>query len=459
LATRRALHRVAVFAHIPDQTERRHHFVPAGLLDRERAGVDQQTLSFAYGLRYLKRPDAFDVDPRALALGRARAHPGMRWFPSPEVREFGGIRDAAPDAWGRRVIEARLQAAPNSLDEFTYLLEAGSDRVGALDVRGHLDALPQHTAGDLVNLPYLLQAAAAVELGEPIPTKLMPYLGGAPSAGGARPKASVRDDDGVLWLAKFPALNDTYTMAIVEAGAMDLARAAGLTVPPLRVMSVGASSVLLVRRFDRYWAPAGQTLPALARGYDSQPGNGATEGRIPQVSALTMMGCTEMDSPAKSYKDLAQTIRERVHPSCIASDNEELFARMVLNIFVNNDDDHLRNHAFSYDAQLRGWRLSPLYDVVPRPSIAQERRLHLSVGTHGKLATLDNAMSEFAAFVADKPSALAVIRRVWGAVRGWKATFESYGATPGLIRTLEHAIRPLGDIASPALERELRRDE
>ena len=133
----------------------------------------------------------------------------------------------------------------------------------------------------------------------------MPYLGGAPSAGGARPKASVRDDDGVLWLAKFPALNDTYTMAIVEAGAMDLARAAGLTVPPLRVMSVGASSVLLVRRFDRYWAPAGQTLPALARGYDSQPGNGATEGRIPQVSALTMMGCTEMDSPAKSYKDLA----------------------------------------------------------------------------------------------------------------------------------------------------------
>ena len=238
--------------------------MPAGLLDRERAGVDQQTLSFAYGLRYLKRPDAFDVDPRALALGRARAHPGMRWFPSPEVREFGGIRDAAPDAWGRRVIEARLQAAPNSLDEFTYLLEAGSDRVGALDVRGHLDALPQHTAGDLVNLPYLLQAAAAVELGEPIPTKLMPYLGGAPSAGGARPKASVRDDDGVLWLAKFPALNDTYTMAIVEAGAMDLARAAGLTVPPLRVMSVGASSVLLVRRFDRYWAPAGQTLPALS---------------------------------------------------------------------------------------------------------------------------------------------------------------------------------------------------
>jgi len=129
---------------------------------------------------------------------------------------------------------------------------------------------------------------------------------------------------------------------------------------------------------------------------------------------------------------------------------------MVLNIFLTNDDDHLRNHAFSYDAQLRGWRLSPLYDVVPRPSVAQERHLHLGVGIHGKLATLDNAMSEFAAFVPDRPSALAIILRVWGAVREWKSVFETHGATPTLMKTLEQAIRPLGDIASPAFERELR---
>jgi serine/threonine-protein kinase HipA len=456
LATRRTPDRVAIFAHIPDPAENRHHFVPAGLLDHERTAVDQQTYSFAYGLRYLKRNEAFDMDPRSLSLADARAHPGMRWYPPAGLGEFGGIRDAAPDAWGRRVIEARLRAAPNSLDEFTYLLETGSDRVGALDVREGLNLAPRHVAGDLVGLPYLLQAAAAVEAGEPIPANLMPYLGGAPSAGGARPKASVRDDEGVLWLTKFPARNDPYDMAIVEAGAMDLARSAGLTVPPLRVILIGATRVLMVRRFDRYWAPAGQPLPALARGYDTQPLAGTTEGRIPQVSALTMMGCPEMDSAARSYKDLAQAIRERVHPTCIASDNAELFARMVLNIFLTNDDDHLRNHAFSYDAQLRGWRLSPLYDVVPRPSIAHERHLHLGVGTYGKLATLDNAMSEFAAFVPDRPSALAIIRRVWSAVRGWKSVFETHGATPALMKTLEQAIRPLGDIASPALERELR---
>ncbi|MGH8786883.1 MAG: type II toxin-antitoxin system HipA family toxin [Cupriavidus necator] len=457
MASRRIPDRVAVFAHVPDPAEGQHHFVPAGLLDHEQAAADRQTVSFAYGTRYAKRPEAFEVDPRALSLARARENPGTRWYPLPGVGEFGGIRDAAPDAWGRRVIEARLNAAPNSLDEFTYLLEAGSDRVGALDVREGLDALPRAAAGNLLNLPYLIQAAAAVEAGEPIPANLLPYLGGAPSAGGARPKASVRDDKGILWLAKFPARNDTYNMAIVEAGTLELARAAGLTVPPVQVMGVGDSPVLLIRRFDRYWAPAGEPPPAMARGYDSEPQAGFTEGRIPQVSALTLMACPEMESIAKGYKDLAQAIREQVHPDCIAADNAELFARMVLNIFVNNDDDHLRNHAFSYDAQLRGWRLSPLYDVVPRPSVSQERRLHLSIGSQGKLATLDNAMSEFAAFVPDRPAALAVIRRVWSAVRQWKTVFEAQGADPALIKILEQAIRLLPDIASPELERELRR--
>jgi len=446
-----------VFAHVADPSEGRHHFVPAGLLDRETAAADRQTVSFAYGTRYLKRPEALEVDPRALNLARARENPGMRWYPLPGVGEFGGIRDAAPDAWGRRVIEARLNAAPNSLDEFTYLLEAGSDRVGALDVRESLDAAPRHAAGHLPSLPYLLQAAEAVEAGEPVPANLLPYLGGAPSAGGARPKASVRDERGTLWLAKFPARNDTFNMAIVEAGTLELARAAGLTVPPLRVIPVGDKPVLLIRRFDRYWAHDGQPLPAMARGYETEPREGFTEGRIHQVSALTLMACPEMDSVAKGYKDLAQAIREQVHPACIVRDNEELFARMVLNIFVTNDDDHLRNHAFSYDAQLQGWRLSPLYDVVPRPTVSRERRLHLSVGTQGKLATLDNAMSEFAAFVPDRPAALAVIRRVWAAVRGWKVIFEALGATAALIGTLEQAIRPLSHIASPELERELRR--
>lgn len=79
-------------------------------------------------------------------------------------------------------------------------------------------------------------------------------------------------------------------------------------------------------------------------------------------------------------------------------EREELFARMVFNIFVSNDDDHLRNHGFVRAPHLVGWVLSPLYDVVPRPGVAYERRLHLEVGAQGKLASLDNAMTHFAAF-------------------------------------------------------------
>jgi serine/threonine-protein kinase HipA len=130
---------------------------------------------------------------------------------------------------------------------------------------------------------------------------------------------------------------------------------------------------------------------------------------------------------------------------------------MVFNIFVSNDDDHLRNHGFVRDPRLAGWTLSPLYDVVPRPSIAHERMQHLHVGAQGRLATLDNALSHFAAFTPDRAVALAIARRVWGEVRQWKTCFEGLGAGGALIDTLGPAFRELEDIASPALGAEIRR--
>jgi serine/threonine-protein kinase HipA len=414
-------------------------------------------MSFRYGLRYLDRPSAFEVDPRALSLRGRQSVRGVALFPLPGLSEFGGLRDAAPDAWGRRVIEAKLRVPANSLDELTYLLEAGSDRVGALDVRESLEADPKQPAGALTSLPYLLQAAEAIEAGEEIPAGLIPYLGGAPSAGGARPKASVRDEQGILWLAKFPAKGDRYDMAIVEAATLELARRAGMTVPPLRLHQVLGQSLLLIRRFDRYWAEPGQILPAAAWAHETEVMPGLVEGRMPQVSGLTLVGCDEMDSITKEYKHLAAAIRECCHPRFVARDTAELFARMVFNIFVTNDDDHLRNHAFLYDAALGGWRLSPLYDVVPRPMVAHERLLHLGVGQQGRLATLDNAMSEHAAFIPDRPAAMAVLRRVWGAVRQWKLCFEEMGAGTALVNTMASAIRPLEDIASSALALAVRR--
>ena len=404
--------------------------------------------TFAYGTRYIDRPDAFELDPVSLSLADKPRVRGVELFPVNQLTQFGGIRDAAPDAWGRRVIEAQRRVPANSLTEADYLLGAGSDRVGAIDVRDTLQSPVQPGAAPIRSLPYLLEAAERIEQGLPIPAALADIFGAGPSAGGARPKASVRDESGVLWLAKFAAAGDTFDMAQAERCTLALAGRCGLNVPELQVTDIGKKSVLLVRRFDRVWqAPLFGQAPA--------------EQRLPFVSGLTLVACDEFDSRLKGYGHLAQAIREHVHPSLIRANCEELFGRMVFNIFVSNDDDHLRNHGFvrhaALPAHVPGWGLSPLYDVVPRPSMAFERQLHLQVGQQGKLATLDNALSACSAFTPHRATAIAIIRRIWGEMRQWRTTFEGMGASGRLIDQLAPAMRDLGDIASSALQADIRK--
>jgi serine/threonine-protein kinase HipA len=340
---------VYVFSHI-GQAEG-HRFVPSGILGLTEAnGANTQNRElaseFAYGNGYLERKEAFELDPVSLAFDDRQGIKGKALFPVNGLGEFGGIRDAAPDAWGRRVIEARLKAPANSLLEVQYLLHAGGDRVGALDVREARTSPDSPSASDMHSLQYVLQAAEAVENGAPVPANLEDFLGAGPSAGGARPKATVRDDEGALWLAKFPAKGDTFDVARAETCTLELARRCGLTVPEVRYLDLGGRPVMFIRRFDRYWVHAGGPLPEGAS-QDTRPGDGRVEGRLPFVSGLTLVACSELESPDKAYSDLGRAIRRYVHPSAVRPNAEELFARMVLNIFVNNDDDHLRNHVLT----------------------------------------------------------------------------------------------------------------
>jgi serine/threonine-protein kinase HipA len=449
--------KLAVFAWLPG-----HGFSPAGLLTlSETVGANPQnrefTSGFAYGLGYLARAESIEVDPVSLSLGDRDAIRAQALFPVNGLGEFGGIRDAAPDAWGRRVIEARRKVPANSLPEGEYLLAAGGDRVGALDVRRDIKSPDSASASDLQSLEYVLQAAEAVDSGMPVPANLEPFLGAGPSAGGARPKASVRDEHGALWLAKFPAKGDAFDVARAEMCTLELARRCGLTVPEVRYLRVGHKPVMLIRRFDRYWAPPGMLPDAGVRMHNSRPGEGLVEGRLPLVSGLTLVACSEFESRTKGYRDLAAAIRKYVHTDFITANCEELFARMVFNIFVSNDDDHLRNHAFVRDPRTGGWTLSPLYDVVPRPGVAYERQLHLEVGAQGKLATLDNALSYFSAFMPERARALNIIRRVWSELREWQTCFEAYGAEDHLLSQLEGGFRKLEDIAQPDLVKEIRK--
>jgi serine/threonine-protein kinase HipA len=325
--------------------------------------------------------------------------------------------------------------------------------VGALDIRSSLEAAPTLGYGTWDNLQYLMDAAQRIDEGLPVPANLEEiFVEGSP-LGGARPKATVRDNEQVLWLAKFPSQKDTLAVPVIETATLQLATEAGLTVPPVKVIQLGVRAVMLIRRFDRYWAKPGAATELPEHLHSTAPAAGLVEKRLGFVSGLTLVASDEMDSPNKSYGDLAQAVRRYCHESVIRENNRELFERLVFNIFVSNDDDHLRNHGFVWDVRLPGWRLSPLYDVMPRASLASERRLHLGVGPEGRNATLDNAFAGRETFTLSADSAAQCVSRIWKTVREWKARFEEYQVPSDQIEKIAPAFRHIDDVSTPALRK------
>lgn len=411
-----------VHAFLPGATES----VPAGKLHLQEQGADLLASRFIYGLKYLKRNGAIEIDPVGLGMLRGQQVARQELF-AQESTLFGGIRDAAPDAWGRRVIEAKKSVPANSLPESVYLLEAGPNRTGALDITP--DGKPSRdleTSADIKSLGYLFDAAERIENGAPLPANLHGIFDAGSSMGGMRPKATVVVEDGSHWLAKFASRTDRgFCYPAIEHATLRLADAAGLSVPDTRLEEIGPGRfAMLIKRFDRV-------------------GQGDNTGRRHFVSALTLMNIHEMASVESSYAELADVMRRYLGANNLADDLRELFCRMVFNILVNNDDDHLRNHGFvliespvqppvrgaqePQDEVTLAWRLSPLYDVVPRPVHSHHRRLHLGVGAHGKEATLINAVSWSERFGLNRADAITEIDRIWRVVREWRNHFEAYG--------------------------------
>lgn len=437
-----------VFAHLDD------FWAPCGRLKLIENGPEVEASEFAYGIKYLERPNAVEIDPVSLDLSDRAAIRGKTIFPANGLTIFGGIRDAAPDAWGRRVIEAKLKAPANSLPESTYLIHAGSERVGALDIRASLTAAPLQGYHGGHNLQHLMEAADRIEEGLPVPAHLDEIFNDGTALGGARPKASVRDANEVLWLAKFSSKSDQLDIPAIETATLKLAKECGMTVPQVETLSMGDRSLMKIRRFDRYWAKPG-TVGIPDDFMTAMPGEDRIEMRLPFISGLTLLGCHEAQSREKAYSDLAQAVRKHCHPSVIRDNNRELYARMIFNILVTNDDDHLRNHGFLWDGRLRGWRLSPLYDVMPRATISTERQLHLGVGQMGRWATLDNALTSHEMFTLSEVDALSIIDKVWRVVRQWKTYFDDFGVPDAQITKVSSAFRHIDDVATATLKKKL----
>lgn len=430
-----------VHAFLPGATEP----VPAGKLHLQEEGVDLLTSRFVYGLKYLKRKGAIEIDPVGLGMLQGQSVAGQVLF-AQESTLFGGIRDAAPDAWGRRVIEAKKRVPANALPESVYLLEAGPNRTGALDITADGEpARDLESSADIKSLGYLFDAAERIENGAPLPTNLHGIFDAGSSMGGMRPKATVVVEDGSHWLAKFSSRTDRgFCYPAIEHATLRLADAAGLRVPDTRLEEIGPGRfAMLIKRFDRV-------------------GQGVNTGRRHFVSALTLMNIHEMASVESSYAELADAMRRHLGAANLADDLKELFCRMVFNILVNNDDDHLRNHGFvlmespeqpaergAQEPQEKvalAWRISPLYDVVPRPVHSHYRRLHLGIGAFGKEATLMNALSWCERFGLNRTDAIAEIDRIWRVVREWRNYFDASGVTDTDINAVSSAFLHVRDL-------------
>lgn len=389
--------------------------IPAGRLDMVREnGV--AFARFRYGRRYLLRRDAVALDPVQLPL----PHYPDQDFVTPEGFDlFGGIRDAAPDGWGRHLMD---RASGTRLEEFDYLVATIDDRVGALSFGADLSGPRRITPwteklpfGEVFDLQTMLEAVQDLDRTEDLRPEHQRFLLRGSSLGGARPKATTSHQNS-LWIAKFGRAADRYPVCRAEYAVMRLAALVGLDVPAVDCVSLLGRDVYLIQRFDRL----------------SSEG---TEKR-PFISGLTLLGLHESESTRGSYRALAEALRRYgSHP---LEDGRELWKRMIFNILCNNTDDHLRNHGFLWDTKGNGWRLSPLYDVVPFPQLAHERYLAIGVGTAGRLSALRNALSESSFFGVSPDEAFGLASAMQHQVKtNWRQVFQEAGLSAGDIMRLE----------------------
>lgn len=387
---------------------------------------------------------AFEFDPDALNRPELRAYqldPHLRMFAGRQfcpqgLVNFGLFLDSSPDRWGRTLMKRRLDRqkrnglAPEDkrLVESDYLLGVHDEfRVGALRFRlngegDFLDDNHDQAAPPLVQLRALEEASLSLERNQDDESgrvddwlKMLISPGG--SLGGARPKASVVDPAGNLWIAKFPSTRDTRDMGAWELVVITLAKACGISVPEAEVRKFSSDHhTFLVRRFDR-----------------------TEEGeRLHFASAMTLTGHKDGDdeSTGASYLELAQVLIQ--HGANTNEDLRELWTRIVFNMYVSNTDDHLRNHGFLLDPA-RGWRLSPAYDINPIPDGGAG--LKLNVNQYSNHLDVELAISVADVFRVSNEEAQVIADHIKAVTSQWRTVAQALGLSQREISDMVHAFR------------------
>lgn len=312
------------------------------------------TTVFAYANTYLSTPGVQSIDPNIQLTTGNQYIDGLP----------GAFQDAAPDRWGRTLIDkrSRLTAPPSQrrqLNDVDYLLGVSdATRQGAIRFRrpdGNEFLDPSTDVPKLIELPHLLRAAESLDSADDYAAVKALLDAGSGSLGGARPKASVRAANGDLLIAKFPHRSDEWDVMAWECVALDIAERAGISAPGRELVDVvDGKRALVLNRFDR--TPKGD--------------------RVGYLSAMSMLAAS--DGEWHDYTEIADSISD--YGSNTAQDLANLYRRASLSIGLRNTDDHLRNHGFL--ASAGGWELSPVFDINPNPDLASPRVTGISGATH-----------------------------------------------------------------------------
>jgi len=370
----------------------------------------KESYSFEYDTDWLKKSKyAISLDP-ALQMFAGRQ------YPLGDKDIFGIFADSSPDRWGRvlmtrreRIIADQEARKPRKLLNSDFLLGVYDEtRMGAIRFKTDKDG-PFLSDDDKTPTPpwtslrTLEEAARQFENDESGLEQqwVKQLIKPGSSLGGARPKATVRDTEGNLWIAKFPSKHDEFNVGAWEKVVHDLANICGLNVPESKLTSFSKyGSTFLVKRFDR-----------------------GGDRRIHFASAMTMLGKQDGASAADgtSYLDIVSFIKSNgAQPK---KDLVELWKRIVFSMAVSNTDDHLRNHGFILTKN--GWCLSPMYDVNPIP---EGYELSLCVNEDDPTISIELAVDTASYFDISKKDAETMAKEIVLTVRNnWEKTAEKCG--------------------------------
>lgn len=393
-------------------------------VDTVRGG---ESYAFEYNDAWLSNPAAVMLDPD-LNLYKGRQYPI-------DKKNFGLFADSSPDRWGRvlmkrreRILADKEGRKPNVLYESDFLLGVYDEtRMGALrfslEEGGTFLSDDKTTAAPpWATLRTLENASREFEKDERgLSDKwLNQLLKPGSSLGGARPKATVQDPNGELWIAKFPSKHDEGNTGAWEKVVHDLARMCGLNVPESKLEHFSKDgSTFLVKRFDR-----------------------SGSRRLHFSSAMTMLGKTDGASAVDgtSYLDIVSFIKS--NGVSAKDDLIELWKRIVFNMAVSNTDDHLRNHGFILTP--KGWRLSPLYDVNPVP---RGDELSLNVSESDNRISLDLAIETAHYYGIKEADATKLAENILAMVRdNWERLAKECGLNRSDIEDMRPAFRACYEI-------------